>query len=210
MTNRDRIQTLLLAVSGLAFIPFAEWLTVTPVGTSFLLWMSLGYGFVCVGAVIAIPVFAVRLIAYQDTSDSVFYLVISFLAVGTTILGLGVGRSIRMNGMHAFAQRSKPLIAAIVQYEKDTGSPPPSLASLVPKYLPAVPSTGMMAYPEYHYKTGGTTSTVYGGNQWVLVVDTPSGGINFDEMLYFPNQIYPKQGYGGSLEPVGSWAYVHE
>jgi len=29
-------------------------------------------------------------------------------------------------------------------------------------------------------------------------------------MLYFPKKDYPEKGYGGSLERVGDWAYVHE
>lgn len=210
MTNRDRIQWLLFAISGLALIPLGGWLSITPVGTMAVLFMVNMYGLVALAALVAIPAFLARLVGFENKWDSAFYLFASIIAVTATMGGILLGESIRMNGMHAFAQRSKPLIAAIRQYEKDNATPPPSLSALVPKYLPAVPSTGMMAYPEYHYKTGGTTSTVYGGNQWVLVVDTPSGGINFDEMLYFPNQVYPKQGYGGSLEPIGDWAYVHE
>ena len=47
-------------------------------------------------------------------------------------------------------------------------------------------------------------------NSWVLYIDTPSGGINFDMFMYFPNQNSPKTGYGGVLERIGDWAYVHE
>ena len=47
-------------------------------------------------------------------------------------------------------------------------------------------------------------------NPWVLVVFTPGGGINFDRMLYFPKQNYPRSGYGGGIERVRDWAYVHE
>lgn len=70
-------------------------------------------------------------------------------------------------------------------------------------------STGMAAYPQYEYHTGARAAQ-YDGNPWVLVVFTPSGGINFDEFLYFPLQNYPRSGYGGSLEQLGDWAYVHE
>ncbi len=68
----------------------------------------------------------------------------------------------------------------------------------------------MMAYSQYRYLAGDETEKQYQGNPWILRVYTPSGGINFDEMLYFPNQNYPKQGYGGTLELVGDWAYLHE
>ncbi len=210
MTNRDRIQWLLLAVSGLAFIPFAEWQSVTPFGTMLLQSMASGYVFFVLAALIGIPCFAIRLIFYPDRWNSAFYLSAFIVAFAATMGGILLGQSIRMNGMKSFTQRSKPLIAAIRQYEKDHGTPPPSLESLVPKYLSGVPWTGMMAYPEYKYHTGGTTPATYGGNQWVLIVHTSSGPVNFDEMLYFPNKIYPKHGYGGGLQPVGDWAYVHE
>jgi len=50
----------------------------------------------------------------------------------------------------------------------------------------------------------------YDGNPWVRIVHTPSGGIKFDMMMYFPNQNYPELGYGDSFRRIGDWAYVHE
>jgi hypothetical protein len=49
----------------------------------------------------------------------------------------------------------------------------------------------------------------YEGNSWVLIVQTGVGW-NFDRLMYFPNQRYPEQGYGGRLERLNAWAYVHE
>jgi hypothetical protein len=43
----------------------------------------------------------------------------------------------------------------------------------------------------------------------VLLVSTLKGG-SFDRFLYFPLQNYPEDGYGGSLERIGDWAYLHE
>jgi hypothetical protein len=34
--------------------------------------------------------------------------------------------------------------------------------------------------------------------------------MNWDMFLYFPKQNYPKAGYGGWLERIEDWAYVHE
>ncbi len=67
-----------------------------------------------------------------------------------------------------------------------------------------------MAYPEFRYHTGIEAKDRFANNAWALSVATPSGGINWDMMLYFPDQNYPDRGYGGSLERVGDWAYVHE
>jgi hypothetical protein len=46
-----------------------------------------------------------------------------------------------------------------------------------------------MPYPDYQYYVG-TNAARYGSNPWVLVVHTPSGGINFDQFMYFPLQNY--------------------
>jgi len=42
------------------------------------------------------------------------------------------------------------------------------------------------------------------------VIETPSGGFNWDIFIYFPSQNYPEYKYGGFLEKVEDWAYVHE
>jgi len=118
-----------------------------------------------------------------------------------------IGQRIRMRAFHQLAERSKPLIEAIRGFEQKHGRPPESLEALVPEFMPSIPSTGVRAYPEYDYSTA---SKNFDGNPWVLTVSTPSGGINFDQFMYFPLTNYPEQGYGGWLERVGDWAYVHE
>ena len=72
-----------------------------------------------------------------------------------------------------------------------------------------MPNTGIGAYPNYIYVIV-SEQTAYEGNAWLLKVRTPSGGINWDVFLYFPKQNYPKVGYGGVIEPIEDWAYVHE
>lgn len=107
----------------------------------------------------------------------------------------------------ALAERSKPLVAAIHAYVWKHGGPPQSLEALVPDFLPAVPSTGMGAYPKYDYIC---PATAYQGNPWIIRVFTPSGFINFDQFMYFPLTNYPAQGYRGWVERIGEWGYVHE
>jgi len=67
----------------------------------------------------------------------------------------------------------------------------------------------MAAYPNYEYMCGEEAER-FDGNPWVLLVRTPSGPINWDMFMYFPLQNYPEAGYGGRIEDVGDWAYVHE
>jgi hypothetical protein len=68
----------------------------------------------------------------------------------------------------------------------------------------------MGAYPNYEYVTGAKARENYHDNAWAVWVDTPSGGINWDIFLYYPEQNYPERGHGGSLDRVKDWAYVHE
>lgn len=125
----------------------------------------------------------------------------------SVVVSLRIGDTIRRSAFVQLAERSRPLVAAIRAYEQKHGRPPESLLQLVPSFLSAVPSTGMGAYPEYRYST---ESNLFAGNPWVLTVFTPSGGINFDQFMYFPLTNYPQKGFGGALERIGDWAYVHE
>jgi hypothetical protein len=210
MTRRHRILLVLLAISGIGYFPFSQWISTTRIGTTYFLWGQLYYGLALMAAVVAIPILSVTIFFKRSRPHSVFFLFLSILFVPCCIAGIILGRKTRMAGMESCGQRARPLITAIEQYERDHSTPPDSLHDLVPDYLPNVPSTGMMAYPEFRYHSGNQAKEEYDGNPWALSIYTPSGGINFDMMLYFPNQNYPDRGYGGSLERLGDWAYVHE
>ena len=71
-----------------------------------------------------------------------------------------------------------------------------------------MPRTGVGAYPAYDYVVGQPER--YDGNAWVLLVSPPCPAMGFDTLMYFPRRNYPDVGYGGRLERVGTWAYVHE
>jgi hypothetical protein len=135
--------------------------------------------------------------------------VVTIIFVPLAIGGLLVGKKVRHWGFERLAVRSVPLVSAISSYHARYGHPPVSLEALVPEFLPAVPKTGMMAYPAYQYYAGQDAGR-FDQNPWVLIISTPAGGINFDQFMYFPLQNYPPLGYGGSLERIRDWAYVHE
>ena len=210
MNRRDQIQLVIFAASALAYFPFSEWISTTRIGTALFLWGQIIYLFSLLAAILAMPVLFICLFFQRTRRKSLFYLLISVLLIPCCIFGIILGQKTRTAGMKSFAQRSQTLISAIEKYERDYSGPPQLLTDLVPAYITAVPSTGMMAYPEYRYHTGEEAKERYNGNAWALSVFTPSGGINFDMMLYFPNHDYPQHGYGGWLEPIGDWAYVHE
>ncbi len=133
----------------------------------------------------------------------------SIACIFSFFAGAVLGENIRREAFLKLAARSQPLVDAIHGYETKHGRPPDTLQSLVPEFLPQVPRTGMGAYPEYHF-VAGEAAQRFANNPWALYVPTPSGGINFDQFIYFPLQNYPRRGFGGWLEPVGDWAYVHE
>lgn len=211
MTTATRIwfigAPLLCALIPLICIPAAEWLAVAPHGSDVVLWHMLLFVF---PALAAVPTFLVALVglAFQRFRRFSAALALCSLAYFVAfILSVRIGEGVRMSAFHRLAERSKPLVAAVHAFEQKHGRPPESLQTLVPEFLPSVPSTGMGAYPKYEYSTSATN---YDGNPWVITIFTPSGGINFDQFMYFPLTNYPKTGYGGWLERVGDWAYVHE
>jgi hypothetical protein len=117
-----------------------------------------------------------------------------------------VAERVRMHSFHVVAQRADPVIAAIEKYVANAGAPPARLQELVPAYISSIPS-GLP--PLLEIQTGPETRKGFNGNEWILSASV-SWLLSFDRFLYFPNQQYPQKGYGGTLERIGKWAYVHE
>ncbi len=144
---------------------------------------------------------------YRGESLKTMFICVTYFMVSLSFLLITV--HIRHNAFVGLAQRSRQLVVAIHQFERKYGKPPNNLSQLVPEFLPSVPKTGMGAYPEYEYYLSSNPNE-FEGNSWILEVDTPNGGINFDKFMYFPKQNYPEVGYGGVIERIEDWAYVHE
>lgn len=64
------------------------------------------------------------------------------------------------------------LVDAVKQFEAEHQKPPEHLPELVPKYLEAIPETGIPACPEFYYFQPQDPET-YGGSCWVLFVSIP-------------------------------------
>src|SRR5690606_12665090 len=97
---------------------------------------------------------------------ALFALFLAILFLTCCMTGIAIGNRIRMAGMAAAAAQAGPLVAAIEEYERDHGEPPPSLEALVPGSLPAIPSTGLGAYPKFDYFTGEDAEGRFSGNPW--------------------------------------------
>lgn len=103
--------------------------------------------------------------------------------------------------------QAEPLIAAIEAYHQKKGSYPNQLQDLVPEFIQAIPSTSMVGYPEFKYSTAKSDRLF---KTYQLKISTRTIGINFDSFVYWPEADYPARMYGGGVERINDWAYVHE
>lgn len=136
---------------------------------------------------------------------------LALLATVSQFGGCIVKGSVRRNAIARIEERAEPLIAAIRAFERTEGVAPHQLEALVPGYLPAIPSTGMGDGREFRYRWGEAKDVGdLHGNPWALRVPMPTLSLSFDSLIYLPEGNYPEEGFGGRLERMGEWAYVHE
>ena len=120
------------------------------------------------------------------------------------VLSMLGGGALRMHGFALAAERAEPLIAAIERYIADFGAPPSSLTVLVPRHLAALPE----GLPPLRIESD--PNATHSGKKWMLSAPCSSGPLNWDSFVYLPEQDYPAHFYGGSVQRMGKWAYVHE
>ncbi len=205
------LKVFLASIALISLILFSLWYGLSPNGSR---WMVLKLPFFLLVAsfltalgFLAVSIAGIFYKKFRNNSIQMFLGSIIYFMV--TIPMLPLEDHIRMKAFHNFAERPMLLIPAIKQYVFDKGTPPKTLASLIPAYLAEIPSTGIGAYPNYQYITGDKAKK-WNNNSWVIYINTPIGMLNWDIFLYLPNQNYPEKGYGGVLERIGQWAYVHE
>jgi hypothetical protein len=141
----------------------------------------------------------------QNKKEGLSSQVIPGILVGW-LLGILFSGELRMYGFELAAERSEPLIKAIERYIHDNGEPPDSMAVLVPTYLAEIPAK----LPPIEIITDPERLTAYGDTPWVLSAMVSKNLENWDLFIYFPDQEYPERGFGGVIERLGAWAYVHE
>jgi hypothetical protein len=162
------------------------------------------------GLLVAMPVAVfgvVGLLLARSRANAMHCLGAVLVGAPLVILGLNLGERVRRNAFVQLAERSGPLVQAIQAYADKEGHPPARLEELIPAFLPSLPGTGLCAYPGYAYLKGAEARR-FAENPWVLLV--PVGNLDFDKFLYLPQQNYPQHGFGGTVERMGDWAYVHE
>jgi hypothetical protein len=205
-----RWQLLGLAVGQVVLLPLAEWLSLRDSVLHFV-GLVLGFGFSLfpLAMILAIPAAMLGLCLHHQRRNSLWLLLCSLAAVACFAFGLTLSFPIKRAGLDGVMRRAEPLIEAIRKHEATSGRPPDELAELVPNYLPAIPTPGIGTSPEFYYRRPSPESDLE-GNPWMLEVRPPVFGIGFDTFIYLPKQNYPHRGWGGVLERIGTWAYVHE
>ncbi len=178
--------------SSLMFLVQTAWI--------FLLLAALGYSSL---AIVGLLFRKTRVLSVFVLSYGVF-IVLGFFAASHFSM------TIRMKTFERLGERSMPLVSAIHRFCTDSGRPPQTLSELVPAYLEQVPRTGIAAYPEFDYVSGEDALLYFDANPWAIFVRCPFTLFNWDRFLYLPRKNYPLRGYGGTLERLGDWAYVHE
>lgn len=130
---------------------------------------------------------------------------------GLGISALRLSQHLRSAAFWRAGGTGNQVVAALNRFHGDKGKFPESLNELVPEYIPLVPSTGLLGYPEFYYhKADEENDWIRGNAEFELGIECTSGGINFDRFFYWPSEQYPDFIYGGSVERIANWAYVHE
>lgn len=157
--------------------------------------------------IMAISVFGFFSGKMRCTSVAVF--IGAGLMVTLGVMSLKSADSIRMQGFERLALEAAPFVEAIHAYNREFGHPPKSLNELKINYPPDhVVKGGKL--PDFEYVQGNLAKDRYHGNPWVLMLETPTGPLRWDQFLYYPLQNYPSLTRGGWVEKIGAWAYIHE
>lgn len=208
-SRSTRWQLLGLAVSQVVLMPLAEWLSWQD---SFIhnigLWLAFALPLVLFGVIIALPTSLFGFCFAHNRPNSQCLLMCSLIGIPSFIFGLALSQPIKRAALEQVMARAKPLIEAIRKHEATNGRPPEDLAELVPSYLPAIPTPGIGTSREFCLRRPSPDDE--SGNPWWLTVRPPVAGIGFAVFIYLPNQNYTKRSWGGVLERIGTWAYVHE
>ena len=181
-----------------------------PVSVSLMLaGVLIAFAFFCVAVGAAVEAYQKR-----ESPTPKFYYATSFCVIYVAgcifYPGFGIGWPMRRAGLQRAATRARPLISAIEKFQLKEKRAPRSLQELSPDYLSKIPATGMTIYPQFEYSTSEENRGRTRFKSYQLQIRTSFGFLNWDTFNYWPEGDYPAEMYGGRVERVGAWAYVHE
>ncbi|GEM_PF-1420985 len=194
------------AGASILFVIFAGWMATVRANIAVILLAPMFFALPLAFA--GLPGGLTGLVFREIRSKSALVALGSLAFLAAVIPSLMIGHALRMEGLARAVRQSEPLVAAIRAYERDKGAPPPVLQALVPKYLPAVPSTGMRSYPDYIYNAGMAS----GGeaSPWMLWISVPSGFMQFDRLVYRPAGVSLSSDLKGRTQRIGDWVYMDD
>jgi hypothetical protein len=177
---RQSLAIVMAGASPVALVPLLEW------------WMHSPFGFRALQAVEALSFFAfvlslglpivflIGLFLPRSRRKAAVWLLAALVFPAAYRLGGHLAYPMGEKAFRAFVARPNPLPAAIRAYTTDRGAPPATLDDLVPGYLPAIPTTGLGAWPDYRYEPGTEGAEV----PWRLVV-RKGKFFQFDDFSYY-------------------------
>jgi hypothetical protein len=200
-----------LLIGLAALFPVATWIAWSPFPYGTELLNLVGIGPICLApfAALLVPFGLVLALFARWRRLGLRIAVFSASWAVGTFAGIWLSLPIQRAACLRTTVNAVPLVEAIHAFEAQERRPPSSLQELVPKHLSLVPSTGIGSHPKFRFQSADGTSLVM-GDRWALHIQPPQVVFGFDRMFYVPSKAYPQRGYGGWIERVGDWAYVHE
>lgn len=203
---------------GLPTLSRPTWLSPAAFGilqTSVLLLMGCILLYPLAGLILLISCFLPRL-TWRRRLARALIAVVLLSGLALALFG-GMGHAARSRRRHIVAavRRLRPLTVALEQYYDAHGAYPDTLGQLVPDYLPHLPGTGMIGYHDLGYKLikqdrEWRRRPDRVGKEYELYIYCSLGFSNFDSLRYWPSERYPDYKWGGTIERMDGWAYVHE
>jgi hypothetical protein len=192
----------------LIFHVCACWYSVQEKGDITLLMISpLLYFLPVVGSILYLPFLILMSFSRRTREEAFTGILACIIILSFFLLQRKIGTVIREQAFFQFTQRSEEIILSIEKYYTDKKRYPLTLEHLVPVYLFEVPKTKMGAYPEYHYLVDEEARNSFAGNPYAIVVQTPTGFMSFDRLIYLPKQNYSEALKKHSFTKIGKWVY---
>jgi len=206
---------LIISAATSGFHVFASWFSVSPHGTDLLLkhisGMVVGILLITVlYNVLRLVVSALGLLfgigksGWPQLGAAAAFCGIVFVFM---MLAVGAEEAIRDAAFRSIAARGGPLVTAIKQFQAKNGAPPGGLDELVPDFIPAIPDTGIAAYPKYEYLRKPDPAK-FEGNPWVLFVNVSTDDLMQDLLIFDPKGNYPARPQVASARRFGDWSKI--
>ena len=105
-------------------------------------------------ALVVAAVFVVVSLLRKQFRDALLGVGVVLLSIGAFLAFKDVEWFFRSRAVRRVVNDVASLPQAIRRHADTEGRPPASLDELVPRYLPALPATGLGAYPDFEYRVG--------------------------------------------------------